>query len=583
MAGGAAAAMIGAGVWLYDGRGRTQAALACLSAGLAAMFATVVVAAQVYELVPAPLALAGALATGALALWLAVRWEAKGIAALGILGAMLSPALAGAGVTGTTIAALWVAGACAVAVLVSQRWRWLSVGTVALTVPQWAYWLATTDAGPLRIALVLGAYAVLGGAAALGHELREDDGRLEPLSAGLLALNGFAIATGGWLAIGAAGHHDAGCVFLWALAAGHALAALGASRHVRAPRDLVLLLLTSSALLADVAWALTVDGPARTIGWAAAGVAFAVAMRRRGEAGTGDLLATTGLGGHLALALLQLLLTARGFGAVDTGALVAVAAACFASSRIAEHGDRLLRVALDVTGLLLVGWLTAITLGGTALVLAYAGEAVALSAVARRTDDRVAAAGGLTALGLALGLALGFAPPRALAYGIAEPLDAVAGVGGVAAATVLTARARILGPARPWLLGLAAVTLLYLASALLVTPFQPDGAAAGSEAFSLLVRQQGQALLSALWALAGAGAVVLGLVRDRRALRLGGLVLVGAAIAKVGFVDLSQLDSVYRVASFVALGVLLLVTAFVWQRIRPAAVPDLRETPPALR
>jgi hypothetical protein len=38
----------------------------------------------------------------------------------------------------------------------------------------------------------------------------------------------------------------------------------------------------------------------------------------------------------------------------------------------------------------------------------------------------------------------------------------------------------------------------------------------------------------------------------------------------------------YRVASFVALGALLLLGAFAWQRLRPTA-PDLRHEPPAIR
>jgi hypothetical protein len=35
----------------------------------------------------------------------------------------------------------------------------------------------------------------------------------------------------------------------------------------------------------------------------------------------------------------------------------------------------------------------------------------------------------------------------------------------------------------------------------------------------------------------------------------------------------------YRVVSFIGLGLLLLVGAFIWQRLRPPALSDLRETP----
>jgi uncharacterized membrane protein len=112
------------------------------------------------------------------------------------------------------------------------------------------------------------------------------------------------------------------------------------------------------------------------------------------------------------------------------------------------------------------------------------------------------------------------------------------------------------------------MTLLYLASAALVTPFDGD---------------LGQALLSGLWATTGLTALVVGLLRDERALRLGALALLGTTIAKVFLYDLAALESLYRVGSFIALGLLLLLAAGLWQRMRPRALPDLRTAPPALR
>jgi uncharacterized membrane protein len=88
------------------------------------------------------------------------------------------------------------------------------------------------------------------------------------------------------------------------------------------------------------------------------------------------------------------------------------------------------------------------------------------------------------------------------------------------------------------------------------------------------LRQQGQALLSGLWALVGVSALVAGLMRDHRELRLGALALLTVTLAKVCLYDLASLDSMYRVASFVALGALLLLGAFAWQRLRPmSSVP----------
>jgi uncharacterized membrane protein len=83
--------------------------------------------------------------------------------------------------------------------------------------------------------------------------------------------------------------------------------------------------------------------------------------------------------------------------------------------------------------------------------------------------------------------------------------------------------------------------------------------------------------------LCGLGGIVVGLVRDIRPLRLAALGLLLAAVAKVFMFDLATLTSLYRVVSFVGLGVLLLVAAFVWQRVRPRDLPDMREAPEGIR
>jgi len=95
------------------------------------------------------------------------------------------------------------------------------------------------------------------------------------------------------------------------------------------------------------------------------------------------------------------------------------------------------------------------------------------------------------------------------------------------------------------------------------------------------VRQQGQLLLSALWSFVGVALVVVGLRRDVRSLRLGALGLLGVTIGKVFLYDLSTLTSIYRVVSFVGLGLLLLGAAYAWQRLRPEPLPDMRATPTA--
>jgi uncharacterized membrane protein len=108
----------------------------------------------------------------------------------------------------------------------------------------------------------------------------------------------------------------------------------------------------------------------------------------------------------------------------------------------------------------------------------------------------------------------------------------------------------------------AAVAGTYLGSVLVV---DVAGASPGS------VQQHSQLALSAFWAALGFGGLVAGLVRDRRPLRLGGLALLGLAVAKVFVVDLAALASLWRVASFLVLGLLLLAGAFAYQRMRKEA------------
>ncbi len=66
-------------------------------------------------------------------------------------------------------------------------------------------------------------------------------------------------------------------------------------------------------------------------------------------------------------------------------------------------------------------------------------------------------------------------------------------------------------------------------------------------------------------------------------LRTGALTLLLAALAKVFLYDLATLTPIARVVSFIALGLLLLLGAFAWQRFRPRPLPDLREAAPAAR
>ena len=82
--------------------------------------------------------------------------------------------------------------------------------------------------------------------------------------------------------------------------------------------------------------------------------------------------------------------------------------------------------------------------------------------------------------------------------------------------------------------------------------------------------QTAQVVLSAFWAGVGLVAIVVGLVRDVRELRFGGLVLLGLGVAKLFAYDLAELEQLYRVLSFIAVGLVLLAGAYAYQRVRSA-------------
>jgi uncharacterized membrane protein len=78
-------------------------------------------------------------------------------------------------------------------------------------------------------------------------------------------------------------------------------------------------------------------------------------------------------------------------------------------------------------------------------------------------------------------------------------------------------------------------------------------------------------VLSIVWGLIGLGGVFVGLRRGQDLVRNVALGLLVIAIAKVFAYDLSTLTSLYRVASLLGFGVLLLISGFTYQRLRHAA------------
>lgn len=142
----------------------------------------------------------------------------------------------------------------------------------------------------------------------------------------------------------------------------------------------------------------------------------------------------------------------------------------------------------------------------------------------------------------------------------------------IAAALAIGARQNRGERFAPWM-GLAAgVLAVYGLSIGVVDLFQAR--IPGPVAFEE-VATQAQVAMSVLWIALGAGVFVLGLVRRHLVVRQAGLGLLAVASLKVFLFDLAALDVAYRVLSLVALGTFLLLTAWVYARLRPPPV-----TPP---
>ena len=182
------------------------------------------------------------------------------------------------------------------------------------------------------------------------------------------------------------------------------------------------------------------------------------------------------------------------------------------------------------------------------------------------------AAATLAGLGLAVTLTL-VAPPARLAVGAGKEIDhplllseasaALAGLIVLAAAGSRRFRGRREGTALAVAGGALAV---YLLSIGVVDAFQ---ARLGGPVALEELQKQAQVALSILWAVVGVGAFGGGVLRGLALVREFGLALLALATLKVFVFDLAALDVSYRVLSFIGLGILLLVSAYVYQSLRP--------------
>jgi uncharacterized membrane protein len=77
-----------------------------------------------------------------------------------------------------------------------------------------------------------------------------------------------------------------------------------------------------------------------------------------------------------------------------------------------------------------------------------------------------------------------------------------------------------------------------------------------------------QLSLSVLWGLYASLLIGVGIYKQIPAARIFGIVLLGATVLKVFFVDLSSLQTFYRIISFIVLGLLLLTVSYGYNRFK---------------
>jgi uncharacterized membrane protein len=88
--------------------------------------------------------------------------------------------------------------------------------------------------------------------------------------------------------------------------------------------------------------------------------------------------------------------------------------------------------------------------------------------------------------------------------------------------------------------------------------------------------QRGHTAISTVWGAIGLVALYLGLKRGSQSLRLAGFAIFGVSLAKIFLYDLSRLSSVTRALSFLAVGGVLLLAGFFYQRLSEAGTEHTR-------
>jgi uncharacterized membrane protein len=534
-------------------------------------------------------------------------------ALLGALGLMLSAIALAALLAGGSLALIWAAEAVVLAWLAGQiaesrygvgalAYVALAIGHVlALEAPPTDLFTDVRDPG--EGALLLAAIAVA--ALAVGLLARRWNGD-EPVRGVLAPLVARFVRERRWWSVAGLGAGtllavDAASLgvlellersgvarsFDWGQAAVTALwCALGLATLVA--RRPALMLVGSAWLGVTVAKWLALDVPladGAPAGWAALALAASLlaaglirwlaAENEREDVGMLFIAASTGIAAFAA----DRLVDGSAAGVDLQGLAFLLGGALYATLAAVVWRRRELATLLWLLGLALALAASPQLVSGTALVAAWAGAAVVLAWLgARLHEPRLElASAGFVVLSLGRALLLE-APPNELFLIGQSPADGVPelafGVLALGAVTLLgdrterigdrldAALAQARGVVRPWALWAVGVLIVYGVSLTLLELSQALGGADLTTEF-----QRGHTAVSAFWGLVGLVALYLGLTRGRQSLRLAGFALFGVSLAKLFLYDLGTLSSVTRALSFLAVGAVLLLAGFFYQRL----------------
>jgi uncharacterized membrane protein len=598
----AGAVLLSSGLVLHEKRMLPDLAQGLAGGGLALLYLSLFAAHAVYELLPAATAFAGLAAVTLAGIVLAARTARQPIAVLALLGGLLTPVLVSAERPDERVLFVYLILLDGLVLGVARFRPWTALprlgwlGSALLLVPVFS---RQPPAGAVaeRLALLSALFLLFAAVPVLRPWIERKPARTLDLL--LVVANAAGSMTAAYLTLEPS-HPTLEAPYAIALAGFYL--AMARTCQNRLPEDTVTaqVHLGNAAVLLALAFPLAFDGPWVTAAWAVQGAVF-LGLAPRLERCTAALACGVAL---LAASAARAITLDRIFYESETVVfnlrflvgLLAVAACAFGGSRaagIAPHRHALGIAGQDLrTGL----WLLAVVLLGALLWVEPPGlwpsvllglEVVALARLAREKRERAFLGG--TAVVAILLLWKTLLADHSLARAAADrlfnrPLLArIAASGALALAGSWLRKspgsAAKIGRALEAFSAAALLVSLSLAWTLHQDTLARAAAAAGEADRLGIIAWRTISGLTVLWVLYGGTALLYGFLRRSREARYAGLVLLGVVVLKVFLVDLSEVQAIYRVVSFLALGVVLLGVSALYQKLRsrPASPASSRE------